>query len=203
LVAEFDISLLTGEVRYPYVVQWEQYKLVHTALPYIKASGIGEVRFSTKLIDLAQTADYIEATVANAGGKAETPVAGLSRDPDVMVVNPTFPTKTVPEFISYAKSYAKANPSKLNMPSPGVGTSPHMAGELFKFMTGIEMTHVAYRGSAPALTDLLGGQVQVYFAPISASIEYIRTDKLRALAHGNTFCSIAERSNRGRFRTGL
>jgi tripartite-type tricarboxylate transporter receptor subunit TctC len=107
-----------------------------------------------------------------------TPVAGLSRDPDVMVVNPMFPATTVPEFISYAN----ANPGKLNMASPGVGTSPHMAGELFKFMAHIEMTHVAYRGSAPALTDLLGGQVQVYFAPISACIEYVRTGKLRALA---------------------
>jgi tripartite-type tricarboxylate transporter receptor subunit TctC len=107
-----------------------------------------------------------------------TPVAGMSRDPDVMVVNPAFAAKSVPDFISYAK----ANPGKINMASPGVGTSPHMAGELFKFMTGIEMTHVAYRSSAPALTDLLGGQVQVYFAPISASIEYIRTDRLRALA---------------------
>src|SRR5215831_4193228 len=107
-----------------------------------------------------------------------TPVAGLSRDPDVMVVNPIFPAKTVPEFISYAK----ANRGKLNMASPGVGTSPHMAGELFKFMTGIEMTHVAYRGSAPALTDLLGGHVQVYFAPISASLAYVRDGRLRALA---------------------
>ncbi len=107
-----------------------------------------------------------------------TPVAGLSRDPDVMVVNPTFPARTVPEFISYAKS----NPGKINMASPGVGTSPHMAGELFKFMTGIDMTHVPYRSSAPALIDLLSGQVQVYFAPISASIEYIKADKLRALA---------------------
>jgi tripartite-type tricarboxylate transporter receptor subunit TctC len=106
------------------------------------------------------------------------PVAGLSRDPDVMVVNPAFPARTVPEFISYAKAY----PGKINMASPGVGTSPHMAGELFKYMTGIEMTHVPYRSSAPALTDLLSGQVQVYFAPISASIEYIRTDKVRALA---------------------
>jgi tripartite-type tricarboxylate transporter receptor subunit TctC len=106
------------------------------------------------------------------------PVAGISRDPDVMVVNPSFPVKTVPEFISFAK----ANPGKINMASPGVGSSPHMAGELFKFMTGIDMTHVAYRSSAPALTDLLGGQVQVYFAPISASIEYIRADRLRALA---------------------
>ena len=106
------------------------------------------------------------------------PVAATSRDPDVMVVNPSFPAKTVPEFISIAK----ANPGKINMASPGVGSSPHMAGELFKFMTGIEMTHVAYRGSAPALTDLLGGQVQVYFAPISASLAYVRAGKLRALA---------------------
>ena len=107
-----------------------------------------------------------------------TPVAGLSRDPDVMVVVPTFPAKTVPEFISYAK----ANPGKINFASPGVGTSPHMAGELFKSMTGIDMTHVAYRSSAPALIDLLSGQVQVYFAPITVSIEYIKAGKLRALA---------------------
>jgi tripartite-type tricarboxylate transporter receptor subunit TctC len=106
------------------------------------------------------------------------PVAGISRDPDVMLVNPSFPSKTVPEFISFAK----ANPKKISMASPGVGTSPHMAGELFKFMTGIEMVHVPYRGSPPAITDLLGGQVQVYFAPVSGSIEYIRAGKLRALA---------------------
>jgi tripartite-type tricarboxylate transporter receptor subunit TctC len=105
------------------------------------------------------------------------PVAGISREPEVMVVNPAFPAQSVPEFISYAK----ANPGKINMASPGIGTGPHMAGELFNYMTGIEMTHVAYRGSAPALTDLLGGQVQVYFAPISASVEYIRAGKLRAL----------------------
>jgi tripartite-type tricarboxylate transporter receptor subunit TctC len=95
-----------------------------------------------------------------------------------MVVVPSFPAKTVPEFIAYAK----ANPGKINMASPGVGTSPHMAGELFKFMTGTDMAHVAYRGSAPVLTDLLGGQVQVYFAPIAAAIEFIRAGKLRALA---------------------
>jgi tripartite-type tricarboxylate transporter receptor subunit TctC len=106
-----------------------------------------------------------------------TPVGGLSRETEVMVVNPLFPAKTAPEFISYAK----ANPGKINMASPGIGTGPHMAGELFKYMAGIEMTHVAYRGSAPAITDLLGGQVQVYFAPLSTSIEYVRTGKLRAL----------------------
>ena len=107
-----------------------------------------------------------------------TPVAGLSREPNVMVVNPAFPARTVPEFISYAR----ANPGKLNMASPGIGTSPHMAGELFKSMAGVDMTHVAYRGSPAAITDLLNGQVQVYFAPISTSIEYVRAGYLRALA---------------------
>jgi tripartite-type tricarboxylate transporter receptor subunit TctC len=106
------------------------------------------------------------------------PVGGISRDPNVMVVVSSFAAKTVPEFIAYAK----ANPGKINMASPGVGTSPHMAGELFKFMTGIDMAHVAYRGSPPALTDLLAGQVQVYFSPISAVIGYVRDGRLRALA---------------------
>jgi tripartite-type tricarboxylate transporter receptor subunit TctC len=106
------------------------------------------------------------------------PVAGISRDPLVMVVTASFPTKTVPEFIAYAK----ANPGKINMGSPGVGTTPHMAGELFKFMTGVDMAHVAYRGSPQVFTDLLGGQVQVYFAPISASIGTIKDGRLRALA---------------------
>ena len=106
-----------------------------------------------------------------------TPVAGISREAEVLVVNPAFPAKTALEFINYAK----ANPGKINMASPGIGTGPHMAGELFKYMTGIEMTHLAYRGSAPAITDLLGGQVQVYFAPLSTSIEYLKTSKLRAL----------------------
>jgi tripartite-type tricarboxylate transporter receptor subunit TctC len=95
-----------------------------------------------------------------------------------MVVNPSFPAKTVAEFIAYAK----ANPGKINMASPGVGTSPHMAADLFKFMAGIAMAHVPYRGVAPALIDLLGGQVQVYFAPIAASIAYIKDGRLRALA---------------------
>jgi tripartite-type tricarboxylate transporter receptor subunit TctC len=105
------------------------------------------------------------------------PIASISRDPDVMVVLPSFPAKTVPEFIAYAK----ANPGKINMASPGVGTSPHMAGELFKYMAKVDLTHVAYRSSAPVITDLLGGQVQVYFMPISAGIEYVKAGKLRAL----------------------
>ena len=98
--------------------------------------------------------------------------------PNVMVVNPSVPAKTVPEFIAYAK----ANPGKINMASAGNGTAPHVAGELFKMMTGVDMVHVPYRGAAPALTDLLGGQVQVMFAAMPASIEYIRAGKLRALA---------------------
>ena len=106
------------------------------------------------------------------------PVAGIVRIPNVMVVNPSFPAKTVPEFIGYAKS----NSGKVNMASPGVGTSIHLSGELFKLMTGIDMVHVPYKGSGPALTDLLGGQVQVMFGTMPSSIEYIRAGRLRALA---------------------
>jgi tripartite-type tricarboxylate transporter receptor subunit TctC len=106
------------------------------------------------------------------------PVAGISREPNVLVVNPSVPVTTVAELIAYAK----ANPGKIAMASAGNGTPPHVAGELFKMMTGIDIVHVPYRGGAPALTDLLGGQVQVFFGTSSASIEYIRSGKLRALA---------------------
>jgi tripartite-type tricarboxylate transporter receptor subunit TctC len=106
------------------------------------------------------------------------PVAGIMSVPNVMVVNPSVPAKTVPEFISYAR----ANPGKINMASSGNGSSPHVAGELFKMMTGVDMVHVPYRGNAPALTDLLGGQVQVYFVTTPASIEFIRAGTLRPLA---------------------
>lgn len=106
------------------------------------------------------------------------PIATVIRVPLAIVLHPSVPAKTVPEFIAYAKS----SPGKLSMASSGVGTSPHLAGELFKMMTGINMLHVPYRGNAPALTDLLAGQVQVYFVPVPASIEYIRAGKLRALA---------------------
>ena len=106
------------------------------------------------------------------------PIAGIMRIPNVMVVNPTVPAQTVPEFIAYAK----ANPGKVNMASPGVGTSVHLSGELFKLMTGVDMVHVPYKGSAPSLTDLLGGQVQVTFATMPSSIGYIRAGRLRALA---------------------
>jgi tripartite-type tricarboxylate transporter receptor subunit TctC len=106
------------------------------------------------------------------------PVASISRETSVMLVNPSFPAKTVPEFIAYAK----ANPGKINMASAGVGAPSHVIGELFKMMTGVNLVHIAYRGSTPALTDLLGGQVQVNFSTTTASIAYIRAGTLRALA---------------------
>src|SRR5262245_24035423 len=106
------------------------------------------------------------------------PVASLLRVPFVMVVNPSFPAKTVPEFITYAK----ANPGKINFASGGTGYAAHVAGELFKVMTGVNMVHVPYRGQAPAMTDLFGGQVQVMFDPVVSSIAHIRAGKLRPLA---------------------
>jgi tripartite-type tricarboxylate transporter receptor subunit TctC len=106
------------------------------------------------------------------------PVASISHENYGMEVHPSFPAKTVTEFIAYAK----ANPGNLNMASPGNGTGPHMAGELFKIMAGVDMVHVPYRGSPPALTDLLAGQVQMMFSPLSSSIEYVKAGKLRALA---------------------
>jgi tripartite-type tricarboxylate transporter receptor subunit TctC len=106
------------------------------------------------------------------------PVAGNIASPLVLEVNPAVPVKTVPELIAYAK----ANPGRLSMASAGIGNSTHVSGELFKMMTGINLLHVPYRGSAPALTDLLGGQVQVMFDLVASSIEHIRAGKLRALA---------------------
>jgi tripartite-type tricarboxylate transporter receptor subunit TctC len=106
------------------------------------------------------------------------PVAGIMRVANVMEVNPAVPAKTVAEFIAYAK----ANPGKVNMASSGNGTSVHVSGELFKMMAGVDMLHVPYRGAAPALTDLMGGQVQVLFDNMPSSIEYLKAGKLRPLA---------------------
>ena len=106
-----------------------------------------------------------------------TPVASLVRGPLVMEVNPSFPAKTIPEFVAYAK----ANPRKINMASAGIGNTTHLVGVLFMMLTGTKFTHVPYRGGAPAVADLIGGQVQVYFDGISGSLAYIRSGRLRAL----------------------
>jgi tripartite-type tricarboxylate transporter receptor subunit TctC len=110
------------------------------------------------------------------------PVAGIIRFPNVVVVNPSLPIKTIPELIAYAK----ANPGKLNMASSGNGSTIHMSGELFKMLTGIDMVHVPYRGGAPALTDLMGGQVHVMFDNVPTSAEHIKAGKLRGLAVTST-----------------
>ena len=106
------------------------------------------------------------------------PVAAIAQQPNVVVVTPSFPAKTIPEFIAYAR----ANPGQINFGSAGTGNMTHLAGEIFKMMTGVSLVHVPYRGTGPALTDLLAGHVQVMFGSLSACIEYIRADKLRALA---------------------
>jgi len=106
------------------------------------------------------------------------PVASQSREPAVMLVHPSVPAETIPAFIAYAK----ANPGKINMGSGGNGAPSHVFGELFKMLTGTDMVHVPYRGAAPALTALLGGQVQVFFSPLSTAVENVKAGKLRALA---------------------
>jgi len=105
-------------------------------------------------------------------------VGSVMRGPFVMTIHPSFPARTVAEFIAYAK----ANPAKINMASPGAGTGPHVNGELFKMMTGVEMVHVPYRGDGPALIDLVAGQVQVMFGNLISAMEHIRAGRLRALA---------------------
>jgi tripartite-type tricarboxylate transporter receptor subunit TctC len=106
------------------------------------------------------------------------PVAGIARGPQAMVVGPSVPANTVPEFIAYAK----ANPGKVNLGSAGTGSVTHLAGELFKMMVGVDLVHVPFRGNGPALTAMLGGQVEVQFPSVASSLEYIRTGKLRGLA---------------------
>ena len=110
--------------------------------------------------------------------KDTAPIAGIARTPNVMEVTPSLPVKSVAEFIAYAK----ANPGKINMASAGTGTAIHLSGELFMAMTGVKLVHVPYRGGAPALSDMIGGQVQVMFDNLPSSIAHIQSGKLRALA---------------------
>src|SRR5439155_20508588 len=131
---------------------------------------------------LVTAANFINATLYERLNfnfiRAIAPVASLTRERSVVVVHPSVPAKSLAEFIAYTKT----NPGKITMASGGNGAPSHVSGELFKMLAGVNMVHVPYRGAGPALTDLLGGQVQVYFTPMSAAIEYIRADKLRALA---------------------
>ena len=133
-------------------------------------------------LHLTATSDAINATLyQNLGFSLErdlAPVAGLIRGPFVMVVTPSFPAKTVPEFIAYAK----AHPGVINFGSGGIGFASHVAGELFKMLAGVNMVHVPYRGQGPAMTDLLGGRIQVLFDPAVSSLPHIRGGRLRALA---------------------
>ncbi len=119
------------------------------------------------------------------------PVASISREPLCMEVNPSFPAKTVPEFIAYAK----ANPGKISMASAGIGTSLHMAGELFMFMTGVDMVHVPYRSSAPALIDLIGGQVQMMFSPV-ALVDRVRQVRQVARIGGHVVDALGSAAGR-------
>jgi tripartite-type tricarboxylate transporter receptor subunit TctC len=131
---------------------------------------------------LASPASAINATPYENLGfnfiRDSEPVAGITSTPDLMVVHPSVPAKTVAEFIAYAK----AHPGKLNMASAGNGSSGHVCGELFKMMAGVNLVHVPYRGNGPALTDILGGQVQVMFPSAPSAIEYVRAGTLRRLA---------------------
>ena len=180
----------TGDILARLIGQWLSERL---ARPFIieNRPGAGS-NISTEAVVRAQPDGYTLLLVSAANAINATlydklnfvflrdiaPVATLLRQPSIMVVNPSVPAKTVPEFIAYAK----ANPGKINMASSGIGTTPHMAGELFRIVAGVDIVHVPYRGSAPALTDLFAGQVQLIFLAPSASLESIKEGKLRPLA---------------------
>jgi tripartite-type tricarboxylate transporter receptor subunit TctC len=148
----------------------------------VATEGVVNAQADGHTLLLVSSANFINATLYDKLSfdfiRDIAPVANLVKIPNVVEVNPSVPVKTIPEFIAYAK----ANPGKINMGTGGTGTSQHVSGELFKMMTGVNLVHVPYRGSAPMLTDLLGGQVQVAFDNMPSSIEHIRAGKLRALA---------------------
>ena len=148
----------------------------------LAAEAVARARADGYTLLLSGSTDAINATLYDNLNfnfiRDIAPVAGIARAPHLMVVHPSFPADTVGEFIAYAK----ANPGRITMASAGVGSTSHMSGELFKMMAGIDLLHVPYRGQVPALTDLLGGQVQVDFATMPPSIGYVRSGTLRALA---------------------
>jgi tripartite-type tricarboxylate transporter receptor subunit TctC len=148
----------------------------------IATEAVVRARADGYTLHLASTPDTVNATLYDKLNfsfvRDIAPVASIMRTPLVVVVNPSVPVKTVAELIAYAK----ANPRRLNMGSAGIGSPPHVAGELFKKMTGVDMQHVPYRGGAPAVSDLIGGQVQIMFAAMTDCIEHVRTGRLRDLA---------------------
>jgi tripartite-type tricarboxylate transporter receptor subunit TctC len=148
----------------------------------IATEAVVRARADGYTLHLASTPDTVNATLYDRLNfsfvRDIAPVASIMRTPLVVVVNPSVPVKTVAELIAYAK----ANPRRLNMGSAGIGSPPHVAGELFKMMTGVDMQHVPYRGGAPAVSDLIGGQVQIMFAAMTDCIEHVRAGRLRDLA---------------------
>src|ERR1700720_1029423 len=170
--------------------QWLADRLGQSFVVENRAGGGGNIRTEAVVNAAPDGYTLLLATVPNAVNaslydklnfnfiRGIAPVAGIVRVPMIILLHPSVPAKTVPEFIAYAK----ANPGKVNMASAGNGSAPHMAGELFKMMAGVNLVHIPYRGQGPALTDLLGGDVQVLFATAPGTTDYIRTGKLRALA---------------------
>jgi tripartite-type tricarboxylate transporter receptor subunit TctC len=186
--------VISGSAQARLIGQWLSEKLGQAVVVESRAGAGGNI--ATEMVVKASADGYTLGVIGSSDAINATlydklnyslvrdiaPVAGPIGGPLVMVVNPSFAAKTVPEFIAYAK----ANPAKLNMASAGNGSINQVAGELFKMMSGSGMVHVPYRGTPPALTDLLGGQVQVMFATMPASIEHIRAGRLRALAVTST-----------------
>jgi tripartite-type tricarboxylate transporter receptor subunit TctC len=177
IVARLISHWLSDKLGQPYLVEVRP-----GAGGNIATEAVVRARADGYTLHLATTADTVNAMLYDKLNFSFVhdiaPVASIMRTPLVVVVNPSVPVKTVAELISYAK----ANPRRLNMGSPGIGSPPHVAGELFKMMTGVDMQHVPYRGGAPAVSDLIGGQVQIMFAAMPDCIEHVRAGRLRDLA---------------------
>ena len=177
LVARLIAQRLSERLGQPFVVENRTGAATNIATEaVVRAAPDGYMLLFVTATNAINTTVYEKLSFNLSGDIA--PLASLIRAPSVLEVNPSVPAKTVPEFIAYAK----ANPGKLTMASSGIGTPSHVFGELFKVMTGVNLMHVPYRGAAPAASDLLAGQVQVFFDPMANSIAYIKAGKVRALA---------------------
>jgi len=175
-VARMLAQALSERLGQPFVVENRSGAGGNIALEAaVNAPPDGHTLVFASLANVLSASFYDKAPVNFARDIA--PVASLTRGPLIMEVNPSFPATTIPEFIAYAK----ANPGKINMASAGIGNTTHLVGELFMMLTGTRFTHVPYRGGAPAVTDLIGGQVQLYFDGISGSLDHVRSGRVRAL----------------------